>query len=59
MIVYPGPIVHQDISAKNVLFDSEYEAHISDFGKSRILSLNSSNWTSFAGTFAYAAPGTH
>nr|GMD94105.1 probable leucine-rich repeat receptor-like protein kinase At1g35710 [Ipomoea batatas] len=50
------PIVHRDISAKNVLFDSEYEAHVSDFGTARILSLHSSNWTSFAGTFGYAAP---
>ncbi|XP_019163105.1 PREDICTED: MDIS1-interacting receptor like kinase 2-like [Ipomoea nil] len=46
------PIVHRDISSKNVLFDSEYEAHVS----ARILSLHSSNWTSFAGTFGYAAP---
>nr|GMD85131.1 MDIS1-interacting receptor like kinase 2-like [Ipomoea batatas] len=50
------PIVHRDISAKNVLFDCEYEAHVSDFGTARILSLHSSNWTSFAGTFGYAAP---
>nr|GMC75220.1 MDIS1-interacting receptor like kinase 2-like [Ipomoea batatas] len=50
------PIVHRDISAKNILFDCEYEAHVSDFGIARILSLHSSNWTSFAGTFGYAAP---
>ncbi|XP_031105480.1 MDIS1-interacting receptor like kinase 2-like [Ipomoea triloba] len=49
-------IVHRDISAKNILFDCEYEAHVSDFGTARILSLHSSNWTSFAGTFGYAAP---
>nr|GMC82454.1 MDIS1-interacting receptor like kinase 2-like [Ipomoea batatas] len=51
-----SPIVHRDISAKNVLFDCEYEAHLYDFGTARILSLHSSNWTSFAGTFGYAAP---
>nr|GMC86596.1 MDIS1-interacting receptor like kinase 2-like [Ipomoea batatas] len=51
-----SPIVHKDISTKNVLFDCEYEAHLSDFGTTRILSLHSSNWTSFAGTFGYAAP---
>nr|GMD96804.1 probable leucine-rich repeat receptor-like protein kinase At1g35710 [Ipomoea batatas] len=50
------PIVHRDISAKNILFDCEYEAHVSDFGTARILSLHSSNWTSFAGTLGYAAP---
>ncbi|XP_031124291.1 MDIS1-interacting receptor like kinase 2-like isoform X2 [Ipomoea triloba] len=50
------PIVHRDISSKNVLFDLEYKAHVSDFGTAKILSLDSSNWTSFAGTFGYAAP---
>ncbi|KAL0363939.1 UNVERIFIED_CONTAM: MDIS1-interacting receptor like kinase [Sesamum angustifolium] len=50
------PILHLDISSKNVLLDSENEAHISDFGTARLLSLHSSNWTSFAGTYGYAAP---
>ncbi|MED6199176.1 hypothetical protein PIB30_073446 [Stylosanthes scabra] len=44
------------ISAKNILLDLEYEAHVSDFGTSKILNPNSSNSTSFAGTFGYAAP---
>jgi len=51
------PIVHRDISSKNVLLDSEYVAHVSDFGTAKLLDYNSSNWTSFAGTFGYAAPG--
>ncbi|KAL7197952.1 hypothetical protein ACSBR2_020470 [Camellia fascicularis] len=50
------PIIHRDISSKNVLFDLEYDAHISDFGTARFMNLNSSNWTAFAGTFGYAAP---
>uniref|UniRef100_A0A2N9EG60 non-specific serine/threonine protein kinase n=1 Tax=Fagus sylvatica TaxID=28930 RepID=A0A2N9EG60_FAGSY len=50
------PIIHRDISSKNVLLDSEYEAHISDFGTARILNSDSSYWTSFAGTFGYTAP---
>ncbi|RVW27708.1 MDIS1-interacting receptor like kinase 2 [Vitis vinifera] len=50
------PIVHRDISSNNVLLDSEYEAHVSDFGTARLLKLDSSNWTSFAGTFGYTAP---
>ncbi|KAI8531557.1 hypothetical protein RHMOL_Rhmol11G0145800 [Rhododendron molle] len=50
------PIIHRDISSKNVLFDSEYMAHISDFGTSRFMKPDSSNWTSFAGTFGYTAP---
>ncbi|KAI3460103.1 hypothetical protein Pfo_016766 [Paulownia fortunei] len=50
------PIVHRDISSKNILLDSDQEAHISDFGTARLLRPDSSNWTSFAGTFGYAAP---
>ncbi|KAK4270952.1 hypothetical protein QN277_019716 [Acacia crassicarpa] len=50
------PIVHRDISSKNVILDSDYEAHISDFGMAKLLYPDSNNWTSFAGTFGYAAP---
>ncbi|CDP11415.1 unnamed protein product [Coffea canephora] len=49
-------IVHRDISSKNILLDSEYQAHISDFGTARLMRPDSSNWTSFAGTYGYAAP---
>ncbi|KAL7262816.1 hypothetical protein ACSBR1_001052 [Camellia fascicularis] len=52
------PVIHRDISSKNILLDSEYVAHISDFGTARLLNPHSSNWTSFAGTFGYAAPVT-
>uniref|UniRef100_A0A2N9HPE2 non-specific serine/threonine protein kinase n=1 Tax=Fagus sylvatica TaxID=28930 RepID=A0A2N9HPE2_FAGSY len=50
------PIIHRDISSKNVLLDSEYEAHVSDFGTARIMSSDTSYWTLFAGTFGYTAP---
>ncbi|EEF39415.1 receptor protein kinase, putative [Ricinus communis] len=50
------PIIHRDISSSNVLLDSEFEAHVSDFGTARLLMPDSSNWTSFAGTFGYTAP---
>ncbi|XP_030528527.2 MDIS1-interacting receptor like kinase 2-like [Rhodamnia argentea] len=50
------PIVHRDVSSKNILLDEEYEAHVSDFGAAKVLQPYSSNWTSFAGTFGYAAP---
>ncbi|XP_057502733.1 MDIS1-interacting receptor like kinase 2-like [Actinidia eriantha] len=50
------PIIHRDISSKNILLDSEYTAHISDFGTARFVKPDTSNWTSFAGTFGYAAP---
>ncbi|XP_030941717.1 MDIS1-interacting receptor like kinase 2-like [Quercus lobata] len=50
------PIIHRDISSKNVLLDIEYEAHISDFGIARLLKPDSSNWTTLAGTYGYMAP---
>ncbi|XP_056166687.1 MDIS1-interacting receptor like kinase 2-like [Syzygium oleosum] len=50
------PIIHRDISSKNILLDEEYKAHVSDFGTAKVLESCSSNWTSFAGTIGYAAP---
>uniref|UniRef100_A0A7N2MJ51 non-specific serine/threonine protein kinase n=1 Tax=Quercus lobata TaxID=97700 RepID=A0A7N2MJ51_QUELO len=50
------PIVHRDISSKNILLGSEYEAHVSDFGIAKILNQDLSNWTSLAGTYGYLAP---
>ncbi|RZB93657.1 MDIS1-interacting receptor like kinase 2 [Glycine soja] len=50
------PIIHCDISSNNVLLDSQYEAHVSDFWTVKILKPGSHTWTEFAGTFGYAAP---
>ncbi|KAF8044149.1 hypothetical protein BT93_A2206 [Corymbia citriodora subsp. variegata] len=50
------PIIHRDISSKNILLDRKYEAHVSDFGTARFLQLDSSNWTGLAGTYGYIAP---
>ncbi|XP_039162708.1 serine/arginine repetitive matrix protein 1 [Eucalyptus grandis] len=49
-------IIHRDISSKNILLDEEYEAHVSDFGMAKVLNPYAFNWTSFGGTFGYAAP---
>ncbi|KAI9081379.1 hypothetical protein K1719_036642 [Acacia pycnantha] len=50
------PVVHRDISSKNVLLSANLEAHVSDFGAARFLKLDSVIWTTFAGTYGYAAP---
>ncbi|KAB1222514.1 hypothetical protein CJ030_MR2G024884 [Morella rubra] len=50
------PIVHRDLKSSNILLDSQYEAHISDFGTAKFLKLDSSNWSSLAGTYGYVAP---
>ncbi|KAM7515494.1 hypothetical protein LguiA_005077 [Lonicera macranthoides] len=50
------PIVHRDISSKNVLLDSGYEACVSDFGTAKFLVPDSSNQSGIAGTYGYIAP---
>ncbi|CAI9276129.1 unnamed protein product [Lactuca saligna] len=45
------PLIHRDISIANILLDSDYQAHISNFGTSKLLKLDSSNWTAIAGTY--------
>ncbi|KAK9116808.1 hypothetical protein Sjap_015755 [Stephania japonica] len=50
------PIIHRDISSNNILLDSEYEAHVADFGTARLLDLDSSNQTILASTYGYIVP---
>ncbi|CAA3028172.1 MDIS1-interacting receptor like kinase 2-like [Olea europaea subsp. europaea] len=50
------PIVHRDISSNNILLNSQYEAHVSDFGTAKFLICDSSNFSSLVGTYGYFAP---
>ncbi|XP_068490780.1 MDIS1-interacting receptor like kinase 2-like [Phaseolus vulgaris] len=51
-----SPLIHRDISSKNILLSFDLSAHVSDFGTARFLKPDSPIWTSFAGTYGYAAP---
>ncbi|XP_031478360.1 MDIS1-interacting receptor like kinase 2-like [Nymphaea colorata] len=50
------PVIHRDISSKNILLYPDFSACISDFGTARLLNPDSSNWTGLAGTHGYMAP---
>ncbi|CAA3030419.1 Probable LRR receptor-like serine/threonine-protein kinase At4g08850 [Olea europaea subsp. europaea] len=50
------PIVHRDVSVNNILLESDFEPRLSDFGTAKLLILDSSNWTTVAGSYGYMAP---
>ncbi|GLT40594.1 hypothetical protein SLA2020_147130 [Shorea laevis] len=50
------PILHRDISSNNILLNLENEAFVSDFGNSRFLDPDSSDYNVLVGTYGYIAP---
>ncbi|KAF7060311.1 hypothetical protein CFC21_067108 [Triticum aestivum] len=53
--VHP-PIIHRDITSRNILLDTDFKAFVLDFGIARMLKPDSSNWSALAGTHGYIAP---
>lgn len=55
-------ILHRDVKSNNILLDSDYEAHVADFGLAKFLRDNHSGasecMSSIAGSYGYIAPGT-
>nr|XP_040249059.1 probable leucine-rich repeat receptor-like protein kinase At1g35710 [Aegilops tauschii subsp. strangulata] len=50
------PIIHRDITSNNILLDTSFKGFVSDFGTTRILKPDSSNWSALARTYGYIAP---
>jgi len=52
-------ILHRDVKSNNILLDSNFEAHVADFGLAKFLhhSGTSECTTSIPGSFGYIAPG--
>ncbi|WVZ08525.1 hypothetical protein V8G54_021871 [Vigna mungo] len=49
-------IVHRDVTLNNILLDFDFEPRLADFGTAKLLSSDTSTWTSVAGSYGYMAP---
>ena len=50
------PVIHRDLTARNVLLSSMMTAKIADFGNSRLVDFATQTLTCFPGTLAYLPP---
>ncbi|PKA60445.1 putative LRR receptor-like serine/threonine-protein kinase [Apostasia shenzhenica] len=54
--LHASGIIHGDVNPQNVLFDADFEPHITEFGLERLAAAEVSTSAAAVGTVGYAAP---